>query len=675
MIPLSSSTTPPPSPKSGLWRLVVRLAAGAVLVGYLALHTKWAPVAAAVRNLDWACWLAALGVYLASQVVSSWRWAELARPLGFAFSRMRYAQLYFSGMFFSLCLPSSIGGDVLKAYWLAPTVGGRILAGCTVLADRVSGVIGLAVIGLAALAGRNFVLGWGATLLVGAGLLVAALTAVTLGLWLLKWFHGLLPPASGLGRLVEKLLPYHERPEVFRRSIGWGLAVQMLNVGVVILIGRAMGLAIPTAAYCVAVPTVALLTILPLSISGVGIREGGLAWMLAGYGVSQELSVTLGLLWFLATAVGGLIGGLVYLGSEGASGGAPAESDAKAEAGAPSPVVLPLIVTRIPDWSLSVVVPVCDELDNLERLYNEVTQAMDALDRPYELLLIDDGSKDGSGAKLDELAAADARVKVVHFRRNYGQTAALDAGIQLATGDVIVTLDADLQNDPADIPLLLAKLAKDFDLVHGWRRERHDPWLSRRLPSRIANRLISWSTGFPVHDLGCTLRAMRRETAQELRLYGEMHRFIPILAHWNGARCTELVTRHHPRRAGRSKYGLSRTVRVVLDLLTVKYMIQYLTSPMKLFGTFGLASAGVGLLSGIATLAMWFNGYHLNRNPLLLLTVFAGFVALQFFVLGMLGELGVRTYYESQQKRPYAIRRLVNFAEPAADDKDHRRVA
>ncbi len=670
MSPQPPALAPSPSPKSGLWRLFVRLAAGAVLVGYLALHTQWAPVAAAVRNLDWASWLAALGVYLASQVVSSWRWAELARPLGFAISRVRYAQLYFSGMFFSLCLPSSIGGDVLKAYWLAPTIGGRILAGCTVLADRVSGVIGLAVIGLAALAGRNFGLGWGATVLVGAGLLIAALAAVTVGLWLLKWFHGLLPAASGLGRLVEKLLPYHERPEVFRRSIGWGLAVQMLNVGVVILIGRAMGLAIPTAAYCVAVPAVAVLTILPLSISGIGIREGGLAWMLAGYGVSQELGVTLGLLWFLATVVGGLIGGIVYLGSEGASRGTAA--DANAEASAQSPVILPLVTSRIPDWSLSVVVPVCDELDNLERLYAELTLAMNALARPYELLLIDDGSKDGSSAKLDELAAADMRVKVVHFRRNYGQTAALDAGIQLATGDVIVTLDADLQNDPADIPLLLAKLAEDFDLVHGWRRERQDPWLSRRLPSRIANRLISWSTGFPVHDLGCTLKAIRRETAQELRLYGEMHRFIPILAHWNGARCTELVTRHHPRRAGRSKYGLSRTIRVVLDLLTVKYMIQYLTSPMKLFGTFGLASAGVGLLSGIATMVMWFNGYHLNRNPLLLLTVFAGFVALQFFVLGMLGELGVRTYYESQQKRPYAIRRLVNFAEPADDE---RRVA
>jgi glycosyltransferase involved in cell wall biosynthesis len=234
----------------------------------------------------------------------------------------------------------------------------------------------------------------------------------------------------------------------------------------------------------------------------------------------------------------------------------------------------------------------------------------------------------------------------------------------LATGDAIITLDADLQNDPADIPMMLEKLADGYDLVHGWRKERQDKFLSRRLPSAIANRLISKSTGFPVHDLGCTLKVIRREIAHELQLYGEMHRFIPILAHWRGARCAEVVTRHHPRQFGASKYGLSRTLRVVLDLVTVKYMTQYLSSPMKLFGMLGLASGLVGLVAGLSTLVMWFDGFHMSRNPLLLLTVFAGFVGLQFFVLGMLGELGVRTYYESQGRHPYAIRDLVNFDQP-----------
>jgi hypothetical protein len=222
-------------------------------------------------------------------------------------------------------------------------------------------------------------------------------------------------------------------------------------------------------------------------------------------------------------------------------------------------------------------------------------------------------------------------------------------------------LDADLQNDPADIPMMLDKLTEGYDLVHGWRKDRQDEFLRRRLPSAIANRLISRVTGFPVHDLGCTLKVVRREIAQELHLYGEMHRFIPILAHWRGARCAEVVTRHQPRQFGKSKYGISRTLRVVLDLITVKYMTQYLSSPMKLFGVLGLASGLVGAVAGAATLVMWFDGFHMSRNPLLLLTVFASFVGLQFFVLGMLGELGVRTYYESQGRQPYAIRDLVNF--------------
>ncbi len=317
--------------------------------------------------------------------------------------------------------------------------------------------------------------------------------------------------------------------------------------------------------------------------------------------------------------------------------------------------------------TVSIVVPVYNERENITLLHQALTDSLLAVGRPYEMVLIDDGSTDGSSRALDELAARDPAVKVVHFRRNFGQTAAMNAGLHLASGDVIITLDADLQNDPADIPVLLAKLEEGYDLVHGWRKNRQDAFVNRKLPSKIANWLISKTTGFPVHDLGCTLKAMRREIAQDLQLYGEMHRFIPILAHWRGARCAEVVTRHHPRKFGTSKYGISRTFRVILDLITVKYMIQYLTSPMKLFGGMGLGSMFLGGLTGAATVGMklW-GGVDMTGNPLLMLTVFSMLAGMQFFVLGMLGEVCVRTYYESQNKQPYAIRELVNFDSPSA---------
>ncbi|MBX3413042.1 MAG: glycosyltransferase family 2 protein [Pirellulales bacterium] len=317
--------------------------------------------------------------------------------------------------------------------------------------------------------------------------------------------------------------------------------------------------------------------------------------------------------------------------------------------------------------SVSVVVPIYNEIEGIDALYAALRPVLVRLGRPFEMILVDDGSTDGTSAALDALASRDPAVKVIHFRRNFGQSAAMAAGLHMARGDAIVTLDADLQNDPEDIPLLLAELDKGYDLVHGWRRDRQDELVRRKLPSRIANWLIARVTHFPVHDLGCTLKAMRREIAEELDLYGEMHRFIPILAHGRGARCVEIVTRHHPRRFGTSKYGLSRTVRVLLDLLTVKYMIHYLGSPMKLFGLFGLACGGLGTLSGMATLLMKLvGGVDMTGNPLLLLTSFALLAGLQFIVMGMLGEIGVRTYYESQGKRPYAIRTTKNFEQSLA---------
>ncbi len=290
--------------------------------------------------------------------------------------------------------------------------------------------------------------------------------------------------------------------------------------------------------------------------------------------------------------------------------------------------------------SVSVVVPIYNELENLPLLYSALTDVLGNLGREYEIILVDDGSSDGSLAVMEEMAEQDSHVRVVEFRKNFGQTAAMAAGIQAATGDVIVTMDGDLQNDPTDIPKMLDLIDEGYDLVHGWRKDRQDAWLSRKLPSRIANWLISRVTVFPVHDLGCTLKAIRREIAQEIELYGEMHRFIPILARDRGAKCTEMVTKHHPRRFGQSKYGISRTLRVLLDLLTVKYLIQYLPSPMRLFGMGGLSCCLVGILSGMATVGMkLFQGIDMTGNPLLLLSVGAVMLGGQFIVLGMLGEL------------------------------------
>jgi glycosyltransferase involved in cell wall biosynthesis len=334
---------------------------------------------------------------------------------------------------------------------------------------------------------------------------------------------------------------------------------------------------------------------------------------------------------------------------------------------------------RIPAISVSVVVPVFNEEENVQLLYAQLTAALPELEQPWEILFVDDGSTDGTRARLDELAARDERVKIVRFRRNFGQTAAMHAGLQMASGDVIVTLDGDLQNEPADIPMMVRKLDEGYDLVHGWRKERHDALVSRKIPSRIANWLISRTTHFPIHDLGCTLKAIRREIAQEIELYGEMHRFIPILAHARGARCVEVVTRHHPRRFGQTKYGISRTLRVILDLVTVKYMIDYFASPMKLFGRIGLACGGISAAAGLATVLMKLVGnVDMTGNPLMLLTILAMIACTQFLSLGLLGEVSARIYYASQPKQNFAIRELVNFdraVRPLAEAQLLRRTA
>ena len=316
---------------------------------------------------------------------------------------------------------------------------------------------------------------------------------------------------------------------------------------------------------------------------------------------------------------------------------------------------------------ISAVVPVFNEAESLSTLHAELDQVAQKHDYRLQIIFVDDGSTDGGTDLLRAVAARDRRSRLVVFRRNYGQTAAMQAGIELARMDCVVTIDGDLQNDPADIPAMLARLEEGYDLVHGWRKDRKDALLARKIPSRIANWLISNVTRFPIHDLGCTLKVMRRDILREVELYGQMHRFIPILMHQRGARCTEMVTRHRPRLEGKTKYGMGRTITVLLDLLTVKYMLDYSSHPMRIFGGVGLFCFTVAFLAFAATVAMKaLGGVDMTGNPFLLMSVVSGLAALQFFSLGLLGEINARIYFGDRNKTPYAVRELVNFDDERA---------
>ena len=314
------------------------------------------------------------------------------------------------------------------------------------------------------------------------------------------------------------------------------------------------------------------------------------------------------------------------------------------------------------DRQLSVVVPVYNEVDNLEALYQAVVQALTPACGAFELILVNDGSKDGSKQVLDRLAGADSRVKVVHFVRNYGQTAAMSAGFRLASAPLVVTLDADLQNDPRDIPGMLARLEEGFDVVCGWRKDRQDDFLTRTLPSRLANRIISLASRVYLHDYGCTLRVYRREYLAELPLYGEMHRFIPIYVTWAGARLAEMPVRHHPRTRGQSKYGLSRTFKVLLDLLTVKFLRDYYVNPIYFFGIFGffLGFCGMGSFSAAIFMKLQF-GTWMHKNPFVLFGVMFFIMSLVMFMMGLLAEILIRMHFELQGKAPYRIREVKNM--------------
>lgn len=311
---------------------------------------------------------------------------------------------------------------------------------------------------------------------------------------------------------------------------------------------------------------------------------------------------------------------------------------------------------------LSVLIPLKDEEANVEPLYQRLVEVLGGTE--WEVVFVDDGSRDRTFRRLCDLSIRDRRVKVIRLRRNYGQTAALQAAIDHSQGDVLVTMDGDLQNDPADIPALVAHLGDGFDVVLGQRVDRKDGWLLRKLPSRLANWLIRRVTGVPFRDFGCTLRALRRDIAESLPLYGEMHRFVPALAQFGGARITQIPVRHHPRRAGKTKYGLSRTIRVLLDLLTVQFLNRYVARPMHLFGSVGLLLMLSGFIVLAAAVAMrWAWDMHLVRNPLLLLSVMLELCGVQLLSTGLLGELLARTYFESQDKPPYAVRETRNLRE------------
>lgn len=308
---------------------------------------------------------------------------------------------------------------------------------------------------------------------------------------------------------------------------------------------------------------------------------------------------------------------------------------------------------------LSIVIPVHNESPNIKPLYEELTQTLGQYGRPYELLIVDDGSTDDSFEQLAALQANDPRLRVIRFRRNFGQTAAFAAGIAQARGRLVVTSDGDLQNDPRDIPAMVALIDQGNDIVCGWRKDRKDTFITRRLPSVIANKLISWATGVALHDYGCSLKVFRSEVIKPLRLYGEMHRFLPAIASQIGVKIAEMEVNHRARRAGVTKYGLSRTIRVVLDLATVKFLLSYSTRPLQIFGLIGLIAGGLGaLITGWLGYIRLFQQQGIADRPLLLLGVMLIFIGVQLLTFGLLAEVMARTYYESQDKPTYVIREI-----------------
>jgi len=314
-----------------------------------------------------------------------------------------------------------------------------------------------------------------------------------------------------------------------------------------------------------------------------------------------------------------------------------------------------------PKIDVSFVIPVYNEEENLPDFYRELTAAGEKLHGSCEIIFVDDGSRDGSFPTLRKIQAADPKVKIIRLRKNFGQTAALAAGFDRARGEIIITLDADLQNDPADVPLLVAKMNEGFDIVSGWRVKRKDKFVSRRLPSKAANWIISRITKVKLHDYGCTLKAFRRDVVKNIKLYGEMHRFIPAIASTMGVAIAEVPVNHRPRIHGKSKYNITKSVRVALDLLTVKFLLSYSTRPLQIFGLFGLLAGLMGgILGGILSYQRLILKQGIANRPLLLLSVLLIVIGIQFITMGLLGEIMIRIYHEAVEKHIYAVREVID---------------
>ncbi len=311
---------------------------------------------------------------------------------------------------------------------------------------------------------------------------------------------------------------------------------------------------------------------------------------------------------------------------------------------------------------ISIIIPIYNEKDNIQILYGRITSELKKIGRPFEILLINDGSTDNSELVMDQIAKKDPRVKIINFRRNFGQTAAMMAGIDYASGDIIIPMDGDLQNDPADIVKLIDKLDQGYDVVSGWRKSRKDSRLKRNLPSRIANVLISVISGVYLHDYGCTLKAYRREVLKGVKLYGEMHRFIPIYASWEGGKVAEVPVTHHPRIHGHSKYGMERVIKVLLDLIVVKFLAKYANRPIYVFGGFGFASILLSFVTGLLTLYLkLFHEVSFISTPLPLLVVTLFVTGVMSILMGLLAEMIMRTYYEAQGKSVYLVKDTINI--------------
>lgn len=319
---------------------------------------------------------------------------------------------------------------------------------------------------------------------------------------------------------------------------------------------------------------------------------------------------------------------------------------------------------------ISIVIPLYNEEESIPELYRQLSAVLEDTGRPYEVIVVNDGSRDRSLELLHRIHENDRRWRIITFRRNFGQTAGFAAGFDYARGNLVITMDADLQNDPAGIPRLLSKMDEGYDVVSGWRKDRHDAFLSRRLPSMIANRLVSRASGVPLHDYGCSLKAYRSEVVKGIRLYGEMHRFVPAVAAWMGVNVAEVPVPHRARQHGKSKYGIDRTFRVLLDMITVRFFLGYATRPLHVFGGFGLISAGIGVLMGLyLTYVKLFLGQDIGNRPLLILAVLLVIVGVQAIGMGLLAELIVRTYYEAQNKPIYVIRDVLDDEDDADEER------